>query len=416
MIKIKTFLVLVGVVLFANSCFVFDKLDNTNLTPYLYTTPVTMVTGTTAMCGGRMDTTATKKSRNASITSRGICWSSSTEIPSINDSKVMCGAGNTPFTGQLTGLSANTLYYVRAFAESSEGVGYGSTLQFNTTTIGKIETTVPLNEDRGETWVICGGNVLNDSNATVITRGVCWGSTINPTIANSKTVDGSGLGPFTSTITGLKVGTSYTVRAYATSSLGTMYGKNVTFMTYTTPGNCTDIQGNVYKTIRVGAQVWMAENLRATKTQTYYDIPLANDNSAWAALVGPAYCDNGGYGKLYNWQAVTTVIVKGGGWQRGIAPNGWRMPTDQDWQILEDYLTKRSVSLSSTGFNPLLGGYRSENGERTGEGNYAGWWSVSTADTLSVASSRYIENDLSLLLKTKAPKNKGLGVRFIRTN
>lgn len=415
MIKIKAFLVLVGVVLFANSCFVFDRLDNTNLVPYLYTTPVINITGTTATCGGIMDTTVSIKSRNASITSRGLCWSSSTTSPSIDDSKVMCGSGNSPFTGQLTGLSANTLYYVRAFAESSEGVGYGNPLQFNTTTIGKIETIVPLDEDRGETWAICGGNVLNDSNAAVITRGVCWGLTINPTIANSKTVDGSGLGPFKSTITGLKVGTSYSVRAYATSSLGTMYGKNIPVMTYTPPGNCTDIQGNVYKTIRVGAQVWMAENLRETKTQSYDNIPLATDNSAWA-LLGPHYCDNGNYGKLYNWQAVTTVIVKGGGWQRGIAPNGWRMPTDEDWQILEDYLTKKSVSLSSTGFNPLLGGYRSENGDRAGEGNYAGWWSVSPADSLSVASSRYIENDLSQLLKTKAPKNKGLGVRFIRTN
>jgi uncharacterized protein (TIGR02145 family) len=404
MIKIRTFLVLVGVVLFANSCFVFDKLDNTNLTPYLYTTSVTMITGTTAMCGGLMDTTATKKSRNASITSRGLCWSSSTTSPSIDDSKVMCGSGNSPFTGQLTGLSANTLYYVRAFAESSEGVGYGSTLQFNTTTIGKIETIPPLIEDIGETSIICGGNVLNDSNATVTSRGVCWGLSINPTIANSKTVEGSGLGPFTSTITGLKVGTSYTVRAYATSSLGTMYGENIFFSTCSKPRSCIDYEGNNYATIRIGAQVWMAQNYKST----FGGVTVVNDNLSWNTSTKPA-CYKNGNETLYNWYSVFSIDMP----PRQVPTlSGWRVPDDEDWLVLEKYLRKKGLNLVTSGFNPVFRGYRSENGELVGNGTFAGWWSLSQIDSVT-SSNKYTQNDSTIILNSRSFKNKGFSVRLI---
>src|ERR1035437_621234 len=76
-----------------------------------------------------------------------------------------------------------------------------------------------------------GGTVTSAGNGTVTTRGVCWGTSANPTIANSTTLDGTGTGAFISAITGLTAGTTYHVRAYATNSAGTSYGSDMSFTT-----------------------------------------------------------------------------------------------------------------------------------------------------------------------------------------
>lgn len=83
------------------------------------------------------------------------------------------------------------------------------------------------------TTATSGGNVT--AGVSVTARGVCWNTTGSPTISDSKTVDGSGLGVFTSNITGLTPGTTYYVRAYASGSCGTGYGMQVSFTTSTAP-------------------------------------------------------------------------------------------------------------------------------------------------------------------------------------
>jgi uncharacterized protein (TIGR02145 family) len=83
--------------------------------------------------------------------------------------------------------------------------------------------------DKTQTTATSGGNVTNDGNADVTTRGVCWGTSQNPITSSGKTSDGTGTGAFTSSLTGLTPGTTYYVRAYATNSEGTSYGNEVTF-------------------------------------------------------------------------------------------------------------------------------------------------------------------------------------------
>jgi len=95
------------------------------------------------------------------------------------------------------------------------------TLSISTTAVSAITTSTARS----------GGSITPDGGGTVISRGVCWATTSNPTIANNRTNDGAGSGSFTSNITGLVAGTSYYVRAYATYSLGTFYGNQVTFTT-----------------------------------------------------------------------------------------------------------------------------------------------------------------------------------------
>lgn len=400
-IQIKTLFIIGGILLLTNSCFVYDRFDNTNLGVKVYTTAVISITSSTAICEGEIrDTTA-------SIKSRGMCWSSSSFSPSISDDNVKCSPGTGQFSGQLTGLTPNTFYYVRTFAEDKNGVSYGESIRFQTTPIGQITTIAPADDERGETWAVCGGNITSDSLSAITARGVCWSIHLNPTTADSKTTDGTGTGIYISKITGLTIATSYNLRAYATNSKGTMYGKNVNFMTYTRPADCIDWEERHYKTLQIGAQIWTVENIGTKYTARHSTIPIVGND--WSQLTSSA-SDNSSSGLFYNWIAATKLT------ETGWIPKGWRVPNDGDWQVLENYMIKNKQNLSATGFNPIRTGDRAENGDRVGENSNAGWWSMSAADTLSVASCRYIQNDTTIFYKTKVPKNRGLSIRFIRIN
>ena len=129
----------------------------------------------------------------------------------------------------LTGLTSSTLYNVRAYATNSVGTSYGSNSTFTTLTTPTVTTTAASNV--GSTTATTGGNVTSDGGAAVSARGVAYATTSNPTTANSTTSDGTGTGSFVSSLTGLTSSTLYNVRAYATNSVGTSYGSNVTFTT-----------------------------------------------------------------------------------------------------------------------------------------------------------------------------------------
>jgi len=92
---------------------------------------------------------------------------------------------------------------------------------------------------------ISGGNVTGDAGEIVTTRGVCWSTSVNPTIANSQTLDGEGKGQFTSYVTGLTIATTYYLRAYASNSLGTIYGNEISFTTSSVLGIGDLYQGGI---------------------------------------------------------------------------------------------------------------------------------------------------------------------------
>ncbi len=166
------------------------------------------------------------------IKQHGFCWSESSN-PSINNNKVELGVKSTTgaFSGDLTNLTQNTTYYVRAYAKSNDPVVYGEAKSFTTKSHELPTVTTSLVTSITSNSAESGGNVTEDGGTEVTARGVCWGTSENPTISDSKTINGSGLGSYNSSITGLLGAKPYYVRAYATNSMGTAYGNNQPFTT-----------------------------------------------------------------------------------------------------------------------------------------------------------------------------------------
>jgi len=191
----------------------------------------------------------------------------------------------------------------------------------------------------------CGGWVHCDGGEPVTSRGICWGESRTPTLNDNITVDGSGLGDFESSLTGLKANTKYYVRAYATNIAGTGYGIIRSFIREV--GTVRDVDGNIYQTVKIGNKWWMAENL---KTRHYADgTPLENgtgkgsDNDDFSKKYYFVYMNNEStvesLGLYYTWAAATNDAPEKDIYDlQGICPNGWRLPLMGEWSSLETYI------------------------------------------------------------------------------
>jgi len=203
----------------------FTPENDPALVATIITATTTSITNTTALSGGNITDDG-----GAAITARGVCWAT-TVNPVITDAHTTDGTGTGTFASNITGLTANTTYYIRAYATNATGTVYGGDSSFKTTNSATALPTVTTSSLSAITATTAtgGGNVTADGGATVTARGVCWATTVNPDISSSHSTDGTGTGIFTSSITGLTTGTLYHVRAYATNSVGTTYGGDSSF-------------------------------------------------------------------------------------------------------------------------------------------------------------------------------------------
>jgi uncharacterized protein (TIGR02145 family) len=276
-----------------------------------------------------------------------------------------------------------------------------------------------------------GGNITSDKGYNVIDRGVCWSTTANPTVNDNRTSEGTGMGVFTSSLTGLVRNTTYYVRAFAINSQGTGYGDTVSFTTLDSAYTVTDIDGNVYQALSIGTQVWMTENLKVMHYRNGEEVPYVSDNNAWIGLSTGAYCNYNNffanaatYGSLYNWYAVND--------DRNLAPEGWHIPSQAEWQTLLDYLGGESTAggkmkevgtaywmppntgaTNECGFSALPGGFRvHENGSFQRMGNSAGFWS--TTGYGSAAKSYWMIYDGEAAIIYDEYQVRGLSIRCIK--
>jgi uncharacterized protein (TIGR02145 family) len=252
----------------------------------------------------------------------------------------------------------------------------------------------------------------------------------------------------------LNEGAGQSLKADFTPTDATTYNtanKTVTInVTKSTVGTATDIDGNVYQTVTIGTQTWMASNLRTTKYNDGTPIPNVTDNAAWAALLTPGVCSYnnttsadtiGSYGLLYNWYAVNTGKL---------CPSGWHVPTLVDWNNLIKFLTNNNYDYDSsmvgnlfakslastsgwkpsagkgavgntdypanrnrTGFTAQAAGYRG--GAFINAGFYATWWSATASDA---STSWYLWMDYQdeSLFGIAATVYEGFSIRCISDN
>ena len=307
------------------------------------TAGVTEVTFESAVSGGNVTDDG-----GTEVTVRGLVWSRQTH-PTIEENEGITedGEGTGSFTGLLTGLEPETTYYVRAYATNSEGTAYGEQESFVTLPAIKPPTvlTNPISSITHSS-AMAGGNVTESGGASVSERGVVYATTPEPTLDNHVVTARRGTGNFVALLTGLEPLTTYHVRAYATNAAGTAYGDEVVFTTERYAGEpcpgaatVTDRDGNVYRTVLIGNQCWFRENLKTTQYSDGTPIPYVAEDEAWGELTGDGYAWYHRnteyaevYGAIYNWHAVNTTLL---------CPPGWRVPSDDDWLELADYLITR---------------------------------------------------------------------------
>ena len=187
----------------------------------------TYISTTYLTTGGNISTDG-----GADVTARGVCWNT-TGNPTTANSKTSDGIGVGSFISKPTGLTPKTKYYIKAYATNSSGTSYGA--EYTITTLEKISvptvTTTPPSNIL-VTTVNVGGNVTFWGGDPITARGICFGTSPEPTVAGNKTVNGSDIGSFSTTLGNLSPNTTYYVRAYATNGLGTAYGDEFAFATY----------------------------------------------------------------------------------------------------------------------------------------------------------------------------------------
>ena len=300
----------------------------------------------------------------------------------------------------------------------------------------------------GSTTAFSGGTITLDDGFTITTRGTCWSTTLNPSVKDHKTVDGTGTGEFESVLTGLLPNTFYYTRTYAIRGGSVIYGNLVSFKTEDV---VTDIDGNIYNTITIGDQVWMVENLRTTRflngdaigttTTSTLEIIFEPDPIYQWAYDGREK-NASKFGRLYTWYAAMDL--------RGLCPAGWHIPSDAEWTAMENYLVANEYNYDGTttgnkianslasitewrytdekgtagntddtafrnnsGFTALPGGYRNSEGRFVNIGISGCWWSSSEWQTYN-AFYRYLyafRNDLN---RSSYFEFGGLSVRCIR--
>ena len=316
-----------------------------------------------------------------------------------------------------------------------------------------VVTTLPPT-DVTQTTATINGEVTSDGGAAITERGFYWSETNTnpgPTTGGTKVTVSGTTGNFNRNLSGLKSKTTYYYRAFATNAQGISTGIVLSFTTNKEQGGetgtLTDSRDNkTYNTVKIGDQVWMAENLAylpavnpassGSRTGKHYYVSGYNGTDVNAANATDNYKT---YGVLYNWPAALTAC-----------PSGWHLPSDSEWTQLENYLSDNGYNYdgtigggskkfaksmaattlwntssatgaignnlsanNSSGFSGLPGGGRSGSGNFDHVGDFGYWWSAAKG-SISYAWNRYLYYGSSTMYRYGGSKEYGFSVRCVR--
>jgi len=358
----------------------------------------------------------------------------------------------------------NFLFRVKAVNEHGEYAGHNRSF----TTMGAKPGVFASHAEAGETTATLFGTVNpNMLNTMVWFEWGTFGNFQHSVQATEYPIYGESHLQLSVEIGNLLADTDYLFRIKAENELGTTYSNEKAFRTYS--GSVTDVEGNVYPTIIIGSQEWMAKNLKTTQYNNGISIFYpGSDNDAWVSNTAGAYgwynnetTWKDSYGALYNWYAVNN--------SNGLCPTGWHVPSHDQWTQLEQHIcnqlgnancetqfpydnttwgdcgTNEGNALKSCrqvnsplggdcsteehprweegnethygfdefGFSALPGGVRLINGSFNNVGYYGAWWSSSDYSTTN-GWSRYLINAYGNVYRAYGDKVWGFSVRCVR--
>jgi len=252
----------------------------------------------------------------------------------------LTGSANTNVSVNISNLSVGTTYHYHVKAVNSLGTTYGNNLTF--TTLGQVPSATSQTASNVQMYSATLNGTVNPNYLTTNVTfeyglTASYGSTVT---AIQSSLTGSVNTNVSVNISNLTDSTTYHFRIKAENLLGITFSNDMIITTLNRP---VDFDGNIYNSIRIGTQIWMAENLKTTKYNNGIEIPNVTDDAEWDALTIPAYCwyNNDAstykstYGALYNWYAVKTG---------SLCPTGWHVPSDAEWMVLQTYLGGQAIA------------------------------------------------------------------------
>lgn len=259
-------------------------------------------------------------SKNIDVDECGFCVYPNDDKTDVRYVKAVLSNGM--FSVKIDSLKPGTDYSIKSYARNAVGVGYSDFEKICKTSLSVAEISTNNVFDITPTTAVCGGNITSDGGLQVTERGVCWSTSHNPTIYNNRTIDGTGIGSFTSNITDLTNETTYYVRAYATNSMGTAYGQELQFTTLGTTGTL-----NGHEWVDLGlpsGTLWATCNIGATSPQEY------GNYYAWGetSTKGSYTADN------YTYSLNPTILPSSADAATANWGSGWRLPTKEEMEEL----------------------------------------------------------------------------------
>ena len=400
---------IVGILLASLSCTINSQGPDHSI-PSISAMRIVAVGQTTARCLSNVTSDG-----GTSVTEKGVCWSATDTFPTFHDARTIDGSGTGEFYSDVSGLIPNTLYYIRTYAINNVGFNYDTVRTFTTLNFGGTVVVSHTPDSLSVSWQLDGPNENNLSGD----RDTFFVNMI-PGIYRISWSDIAGWSTPSSSSNTLNTGATITFDGV----YGRIFGSDST-------GTVMDADGNVYRTVKIGDQWWMAENLRVTHYQSDEAIPNVTDGISWGNLHTGAYCDydndtsnSAVYGHLYNWYAVSHA---------GIAPEGWHVPSAEEWNETIMFLGGNLVAggrlkevgfthwqmpntgaTNESGFTALPGGGRSYSDGAFDYKQFIAYFWTTTLNNIDDAESFYLVWVSSGINDWSDDQRQGFAIRCVK--